>query len=284
MADASATLATNLLAELTAGQDFSVPNIDLSGEDYQLPEGGDLAHPVTKLANADLTTGDVNGTGTLDILMKGLGAQLQDQYDKNRITGEQFAKAYVELTAGAMQNAVAFLLGKDTSYWQAVVAQQQARAAEIGVVTARVQLQAAKVQLQSLRYEMLNNKATFALTEMKLATESVGYDSAKYTLDNILTCQKELLYYQMCAQRAQTFDTQTDGATKVVGLIGKQKDLYAQQIVSYQRDAEVKAAKLFTDAWITMKTIDEGLLPPGNFANSSIDQVLKTLKSVNKLG
>ena len=283
MPDASATLAINLLAELTEGQDFSVPDIDLDSPDYQLPSAGNLDDQITKLTNADLTSGNVTGDGTLDVLMRGLGAQLKDQFDRGRITAEQFAKAYVELTAGAMQNAVAFLLGRDASYWQAVAAQQQALAAQVAVITEKVKLQVAKTQLQAMRYEALNNKATFALTELKLATESVNYDAAKYSLDNILPAQKTLISEQGEAQRAQTLDTRTNNAV-VKGLIGKQKDLYAQQIVSYQRDSEVKAGKLFTDAWITMKTIDEGLLPPGNFANSSLDAILGTLKAKNGLG
>ena len=66
--------------------------------------------------------------------------------------------------------------------------------------------------------------------------------------------------------------------------MGKQVDLYSQQITSYQRDGEVKTAKLFTDAWITMKTMDEGLLPPTNFQNTSLDAILGDLKTLNGLG
>ena len=84
------------------------------------------------------------------------------------------------------------------------------------------------------------------------------------------------------AQRAQTMDTRSDGTT-VTGLMGKQKELYSQQITSYKRDAEVKAGKLWIDAWITMKTIDEGLLPPDQFTNTEINEVLATLKTNNVL-
>ena len=67
------------------------------------------------------------------------------------------------------------------------------------------------------------------------------------------------------------------------GSVGKQKDLYTQQITSYQRDAEVKAAKLFTDAWITQKTIDEGLLAPGAFRNESVNVILRNIKANNNI-
>ena len=98
----------------------------------------------------------------------------------------------------------------------------------------------------------------------------------------MLPQQLKLIIEQTEAQRAQTLDTRTDG-TVVKGSVGKQKELYSQQITSYQRDAEVKASKLFTDAWITQKTIDEGLNPPNGFTNASIDTILTKLKSNNGL-
>ncbi|MDT9702071.1 hypothetical protein, partial [Streptomyces sp. P17] len=95
-----------------------------------------------------------------------------------------------------------------------------------------------------------------------------------------LPMQKLNLQEQAEAARAQTLDARTDGQP-VKGSIGKQKELHAQQIISFQRDAEVKAAKLFTDAWITQKTIDEGLLAPPGFQNASVDQILTNLKIKN---
>ncbi|MNV68745.1 hypothetical protein D3C71_1616140 [compost metagenome] len=203
-----------------------------------------------------------------------------------------------------MSQAVAFLLGKDQAFWQA----QQA---QLGALTARVQLETAKIQAASVQLEALNQKANFALTKMKVATEEVGYCSAKYNLEvmlpeQLLTVQKAnatatynlatmlpqqllnlqgqqtLIKEQMEAQRGQTLDLRSDGAT-VMGVMGQQKLLYAQQITSYKRDAEVKAAKLFTDAWITQKTMDEGLLPPTGFTNASIDTILTALKLNNDL-
>ncbi len=79
-------------------------------------------------------------------------------------------------------------------------------------------------------------------------------------------------------------DTRTDGVTTITGAVGKQKALYTQQITSYQRDSEVKAGKIFIDAWMTMKTIDEGLLPPDGFTNTNLDEILDTLKTNNDLG
>jgi len=181
-----------------------------------------------------------------------------------------------------MGNGVQFLLGRDRAFWEAQTAQIQA-------FTARVGLEASKVQLAAVQLEALNQRANFALTKLKLATESITYCTAQYSLEQMmpqqllnLKVQETLLKEQMEAQRGQTSDARTDGIP-ISGVMGKQKDLYTQQITSYKRDSEIKGAKLFTDAWITMKSIDEGLLPPTGFTNDSIDTVLTAIKLNNEL-
>jgi hypothetical protein len=276
------TEANELFNTLTTGIDFTLPVIDLTDPEFDIPDST-LPAP-TVLGNEHLTTKVIDGTGTFDVLMTSMLAHLKGEFDKGRITGAEYTKAYVNLTQTVLGNAVQFLLGKDVAYWQAVVAQNQAKIAEAGVVEARVKLQIAKAQLASVYYEANTHKANYALTKMKLATEEAQYCIASYNLSDILPVQKSQLTEQMEAVRAQTMDTRSDGATVVVGVLGKQKALYTQQIESYKRDAENKAAKLFTDAWITMKTIDEGLLPPTAFNNTSLDAILADIKTANNIG
>jgi hypothetical protein len=99
----------------------------------------------------------------------------------------------------------------------------------------------------------------------------------------MLDRQIELTKEQFETQRAQTLDTRSDGIIPVTGTLGKQKELHAQQIVSYQRDSQLKAARPFIDAWITMKTIDEGTLPPTGFNNANLDAILAVLRADNDL-
>lgn len=285
MSGSGADIAANdIFTSVMTGVDIiTLPVVDLSGADFQLPAPGVLDDTITKLTNADLTTGVIGGTGTFDALMTGFNAYLKGEFDKGRITGEQYAKAFIALTEGAMAQSVQYLLGRDSAYWQAVTAQQNAIAAQAAVITARVQLEAAKVQLAALGIQAKKDQAEYALTKLKLATEDKTYGAAAYTLQYLLPQQENLLKEQTETARAQTMNTRSDGITVVAGSVGKQKDLYTQQITSYQRDSEVKAAKIFTDAWITMKTIDEGVLPPTGFANASIDTILTTLKINNDL-
>lgn len=104
-----------------------------------------------------------------------------------------------------------------------------------------------------------------------------------FTLDSMLPAQLALVEEQTEVQVAQTLDVRTDGQP-VVGTLGKQKDLYTQQIESYQRNAETNAAKMFLDSWITQKTLDEGLEAPTALTNTSVNQVMNAIKSANNIG
>lgn len=269
--------ANQLMLALMDGVDFPIPEIDFNDAAFKLPTdlNADVYKSVRRLSNEDLSSGAVDGNGTFDVLMRGFKVHLREEFDASRISGGEYTKAYIALTAGAMQNAVQFLLGRDGAYWQAVLAQSQA-------MTARIAMETAKVQFAAVVMEALTGRANYALTKLKLATEDVQFATGEYQLNVMLPQQLLLLSEQVEGARAQTLDTRTDGAI-VVGVLGKQKDLYQQQIVSYKRDAEVKAGKLFTDAWTVQKTMDEGLLPPAGFTNVSLDKVLTTIKVNNGL-
>ena len=269
--------ANRLLEELTKGDDFTLPDIDMSGPEWDIPGGDDspIFGAITKITNESLTTREVGGSGTFDALMESAHNHLKAEFKANRITGGEYTKAYIAMMESCMSNAVQFLLGRDQAYWAAAMAQIQA-------VTARVQLATSKAQFVLAKIQALSAKSEYALTKMKIATESETYCAALFNANQMLPQQLKLLTEQTEAQRAQTLDTRSDGST-VTGSVGKQKELYSQQITSYQRDAEVKASKLFTDAWITQKTIDEGLNPPNGFTNASIDTILTKLKTNNGL-
>jgi len=212
---------------------------------------------------ADITSQAVGGTGVFDVMMSTLSAHIKSEYQANRITGAEYAKSYVALTQLAMGSAVQFVLAKEQAYWAA----QQA---QIATVSARVALETARVALNKIQFDTM---------------------VAQYNLSQILP-QQRLLFIQQTAtakeqaevQRAQTMDTRSDGVTSVTGLISRQRNLYEQQITSYQRDSELKVGKLFADSWTIQKTVDEGLVAPNNFTNAEIDEVLSALRANNNLG
>lgn len=101
----------------------------------------------------------------------------------------------------------------------------------------------------------------------------------QYQIDTLLVDQHNLLLEQIQVQRAQTLDTRVDGVTAIAGAIGKQKELYSEQISSYIKDARYKGAKLWSDSWLAQKSLDEGLLAPDEFSNANVNEVLSSLKT-----
>jgi hypothetical protein len=301
-------VADDLMVALLTGEDVTIPVIDLDSTEFQIPgdTNSDAYSVLHKLTNADLTTGSITGTGTFDKLMVGVAAQLKGEFDNNRITGAEYTKAYIGITQSALSIAAQFLLGKDSAYWQAVQAQALA-------VTARLQLQTAKIQNAAAKLEAMNVKATFALNKLKLATLDSEYATSTYNLNNILPKQNDVLEQQVLSAvkdaqtkdytyayilpiqrliaqeqaesaRAQTMDVRSDNITAVAGSIGRQNELYAQQVVSYQKDSQLKAAKVFSDVWITCRSIDEGFPLPVQFDTAATQAAMQAIITANGLG
>lgn len=300
-------VADELMLALLTGEDVTIPVIDLDSTEFQIPGGtnSDAYSILSKLTNADLTTGSITGTGTFDKLMVGVAAQLKGEFDNNRITGAEYTKAYIGITQSALSIAAQFLLGKDSAYWQAVQAQALA-------VTARLQLQTAKIQNAAVKFEAMTAKANYALSKLKLSSLDVEFATGKYNLENVLPKQAALLDEQLAgaikdtqtktytldelmpiqklslqeqaeAQRAQTMDTRSDGITPITGSIGKQNSLYAQQIISYQKDSQLKAGKIFSDIWTVQKTVDESPDVPDAFGYETINSVMQKIITSNGL-
>ena len=431
-------VANDLIDSLLAGKDFTVPNVELNADSLKLPTGSnnEMYASILRLNVSDLTQEKVGGTGAFDALMTSVKAHLREEYEKGRITGAEYTKAYAELVTASMTHATQFLLGKDQVYWTSQLSQIQS-------VTAMLQMESERVKLAALKFDALTSEANYALTKLKLANEDAQYCINKYNLEQMLPAQKALLDVQVLGQvanndkaryeltnmlpkqseglglandgklienntatynlssilpkqaamleaqrdgqviqndqgrytlknlmpaqleklvadiegvqantdiarynlsvllpvqhltakytleqmmpsqkamvdsqkqgqdianqvasynkeftvpqqyqllkeqtetqRAQTADNRSDGAT-VVGYVGKQKDLYSQQIDSFKRDAEIKAAKLVSDGWMTQKTIDEEALTPASFQQNMVDAVLQRVKTNNGLG
>lgn len=244
--------------------------VDITLPIYNIPEDTSSAMyaVLTPVVISEVTTGAVGGTGAFDQLMAGVKAHLDTEFENGRITGSEYTKAYIETSQIAMQTALQFVLGKDQAFWAAQTAQIQA-------VTARIAMEAA-------RFNYLN---LLPLQEAGLVTQNA---TAAYGLANTLPAQLAnlqeqlvLLTQQAEVQRAQTSNTLLDGVTPVGGVMGSQEALYNQQITSYKRDAECKAAKIFSDSWITQKTIDSGLTAPTCFTNDSVNEVLAVVMGNN---
>lgn len=206
-------LANTIFTTLTNGVTITIPTVDLSGPEFDIPDFSEnpLYNAPTQLTEASLVSREVAGTGMFDGVMESISQHLKQEYDNNRITGEDYAKTWLASMQAALGNSVQFLLQKDTAFYQTRVIQLQAQAAEIAVVSQRIELEMAKVKLASLQIEANNVKANFALTKMQLATEDAKYHTMR-------SQHRQTDYQTDQLMPAQISGLQTDNLMKVYQL------------------------------------------------------------------
>lgn len=190
----------------------------------------------------------------------------------------RYAQAKTTLAISGVEHCSAQFRYENLLPKESIAAQKQIDGLDIDNRTKSFNLTAI-LPAQHLGLELDNHAKDYQLKNVLPVT----HRTAVFNLTEMLPAQRDLVKEQREVQVAQTLDVRTDGQP-IVGTLGKQKDLYTQQIQSYKRNAETNAAKMFLDSWITQKTLDEGLLPPDALSNASVNGVLNTIKVTNDLG
>jgi len=325
----------NTLALALKDVSVTLPAFDFTTANYTFDptdqSGNPLFETPENLTIAHVTEATISGDGAFDVMMKAVDAHIDRQFKKDRITGDQYAKVYVELITGVMGNATQFVLSRDKAKFDAIRSQMDARTAQINATAAMVNLDEAKLSASKMYYDVHTSAANYALTKMQTAVANAQYGQLRFTIDKmmpvqlaqeqhkitqlmpaqtrlvleqleaargqtldtrtddltpiggLIALQKNILVEQRESERAKTLDTRSDGTTPVAGSVGKQNELYDQQIDSYKKDARHKAAKMYLDAWITQKTLDEGLLAPTELQNATVNTVLESIRTGNEL-
>lgn len=200
----------------------------------------------------DVTTGSLDGTGYFDILMRTVSLHLQREWTGGRITGDVYAKAYLEALNNALNQAIGFV---------------------ISVNQAEVNEDLIRAQIDQIRAQVDQSKAQVDQIRAQIAQMQVQEDQIR--------AQIELIGYQGNAEQAKYKDV-VDGLT-VAGSIGKQKDVYSAQIKGFKDSALQSVAKTMMDIWSVQRSTDDGIMPTpesklydGNIGNA-VNEMLKNL-------
>ena len=185
---------------------------------------------VAPLTIDDITSGSVTGTGIFDKLMATVAAQLQSEFQADRITKSDYGQVYVSALNATLAQAIQFLLTKDQAAIQAATLVTQLELLELQ--KAQLQLQNEKLALEKLQTEQ----------QTLLIASQVLTDAA----------QRALIEQKTITETAQTQDG-------YAGIVGQQKALYAAQTTGFTRDAEQKAAKLALDILATQLSTDDSM-------------------------
>jgi len=257
------------------------------------------------ITNAELTQAITDGTGTFDVLMQAAKGHLEQEYNTGRIQGAQYAQVYLGSLTAVMQNATQFLLGqlnadKNALLIDAQIAKTDAEkllvdkqvekvTADIALIVqqeanllaeaANIPKQGALLDSQKLKVDA--DKLLVDAQELKIDQETANLTAQSLNIPKQgakIDAEKALLDQKKFTEEAQIKDT-VDGAS-VVGVVGKQKDLYQAQTDGFARDAEHKLAKLMTDVWNVQRTTDEGISPAGaGISDSEIKKVVDAAKT-----
>lgn len=186
----------------------------------------------------DITQGSVTGTGIFDKLMATVAAQLQAEFQADRITKSDYGQVYVSALNNTLGQAIQFLLTKDQAALQA----------------ATLAAQYEKIALEKDILELQKQQLTLQLAQLEQQTLLIQ--------SQILTdaAQRALINQKLVTEVAQTQDTPTSNtSTGYSGVVGKQNALYAAQTTGFTRDAEQKAAKLALDILATQLSTDDSM-------------------------
>lgn len=274
------TNAKTLLESVTQGLDFSVPNVDFNDAAFEIPEGlaEALKNVPDKLTIEMLTERKVDGAGCFDAIMKAMRVHLAEEYEAGRITGAEYTKAYIATMQVSLQQAVAYLLGKDQAFYQALDTQAKALASNIDAYAAKVRLAIAQAQAHLV-------KAQYAGEVLKLGTIDKQTDQimAQTDLTDAQTetqkQQKLLLVEQTEQAHSQVSDTRLDGTTPVEGYVGNQNSLLKQQVQSFKNDHIVKGAKIFADSFATQLSMSTATVDGTGLDAAGINKAVSTLQS-----
>lgn len=193
---------------------------------------------VAPLTIDDITSGSVTGTGIFDKLMATVAAQLQTEFQADRITKSDYGQVYVSALNNTLGQAIQFLLTKDQAALQA----------------ATLAAQYEKIALEKDILELQKQQLTLQLAQLEQQTLLIQ--------SQILTdaAQRALINQKTVTEVAQTQDTpMSNTSTGYSGVVGKQNALYAAQTTGFTRDAEQKAAKLALDILATQLSTDDSM-------------------------
>lgn len=90
---------------------------DLTTKQLNAVEEGLLElEQVLKTPITSLTTEDLEGSGVFDVLMRSVGKHLHQEYDEQRITGGEYATAYLSALSNMMETSVQFLASQQQAH------------------------------------------------------------------------------------------------------------------------------------------------------------------------
>lgn len=215
----------------------------------------------------DLSDGNVAGCGVFDKLMVSMKGHLQQEFSQNRIRGPEYAEVYLGSLTNVLNTSMQFLLQKSRIGLEAQLLAQQIILAELEVTKAGIAIELLGIEKEKSAAEVLQVEAQTKLLDQQalnsvIEGEVLEAQVCKLKAEYDLTVKKGLqttAEIALIGQKTLTEKAQVQAiGVDPDSVVGRQKALYKAQTDGFQRDAELKAAKLLVDTWSARRMSDEG--------------------------
>lgn len=119
----------------------------------------------------DYTKTSLTGSGIFDVMMASAELHIHDEYKKNRITGSNYATAYLGIIQSAMQLATQFTLQSDSSWIELEKLKLEKERLKLEIELKNVELEIKKAQVEIAKAQAEQEKAKIPLIKAQVVTE-----------------------------------------------------------------------------------------------------------------
>lgn len=116
---------------------------------------------VTTIDIADVTTGSLDGTGSFDVLMQTMTLHLMREFTAGRITGDVYAKAYIEVLNATLAQATQFVVSQAQVAANDELLAAQIRQIDSNILTNEAQVRQIDGQIKLLGYQGISEQAKY---------------------------------------------------------------------------------------------------------------------------
>lgn len=143
---------------------------------------------ISPLTITDLTTKSLTGTGAFDHLMQTVKLHLEQEFDKNRIKGGEYATVYLGSLEHVLQTSLTFLLQKDKASLESQMLEVQLQIAQVELEKVEIEKQKVEAELQILQATLPKIQAEVELIQAQVQLAEKQLENLD---DQLLTSAKQ---------------------------------------------------------------------------------------------
>lgn len=246
----------------------------------------DLNGLTDNLPDVDNVTADaiVSDDGIFPVLFKTVSDSLKEIADNGYITNDAIADVLARVTPNILEQSLNFALQSQRATYDTYTAKLNAQNMALQQLLLSEQVGAARAQAVNLAIQCeisRHNEVIAKHGETTALNQSIasGYsaEQEQYNLQYILPARKLLLDEQAEQAHAATANTRINGSP-VTGSVGKQIELFDQQIASYKNADLVKFMQnVHINTWTVRKSTDSGVAVPEALSDTNFNEAAKSL-------